>query len=490
MVSPQVFPEDGNARNGITEAVGTGQWILTESVKDKHYVFTRNENYWGEKPKYKKVIVKIIPNAATRVLALKSGQIDIIYGSNLVSQEAFNQLRQDKNLSAKISRQTTRTRNILLNTNSELLKDLNVRKAMAHGLNKQEIIDSVLYGMEEKADFVIHPKIPYCNIDETPYEYNKAKAEELLDNAGWIITAGNDIRSKDGKPLRLEMIYRKDNGSDKEIAQAFQGLMREIGVDVHIIGYEFMTWYSKAMQGEFNFALNDTYGIPYVPHIYVHNMLKAGVDYPAQQGLAMKDEIDKKIVRLFETGDDREIEETYDYILSTLHQNAVNIPLAYQKEVIVFNKNKIKDVDFAGRIPEGQCNLEIKQELTGLYIIVGDLIEQGYFKDALEKVFSFIRSANKYFDEEQPWITVKENRSKCQITLYTCVQIIANLSILLEPFLPISAAEIQKMLRIDTVDWNYLEVPSEWKIGEVNILFERIDKKRIEEETEKLKSNL
>ncbi len=348
MVSPKVFPKDGNARNGITEAVGTGQWILTESVKDKYYVFTRNENYWGEKPKYRKVIVKIIPNEATRVLALKSGQIDIIYGSNMVSHEAFNQLSQDKSFIAKISQQSTRTRNILMNTNSKTLKDLHVRKAMAYGINKQEIIDSVLYGMEEKADFVIHPKIPYCNTNETPYDYNKTKAEELLDKVGWILTDRNDIRHRDGKPLRLEMIYRKNNGSDKEIAQAFQGLMREIGVDVNITGYEFMTWYSKAMQGEFDFALNCTYGIPYVPHIYVHNMLKAGVDYPAQQGLVMKDEIDRKIVRLFETGDDREIEEMYDYILSTLHQNAVNIPLAYQKEVLVFDKNKIKDVDFSG----------------------------------------------------------------------------------------------------------------------------------------------
>lgn len=348
MVSSKVFPANGNARSGITAAVGTGQWILTESVKDKYYVFTRNEDYWGEKPKYKRIIVKIIPNADTRMLALRSGEIDIIYGSNLVSQEAFNQLKQDKNFIGKISQQSTRTRNILMNTNSELLKDLNVRKAMEHGINKQAIIDSVLYGMEEKADFIIPTQIPFCETNEIPYEYSKEKAEELLNKAGWLLTKGQNIRSKDGQPLRLEMIYRKDNGNDKEIAQAFQGLMREVGVDVKIIGYESTIWYSKAMQGEYNFALNDTYGIPYVPHVFVLNMLQAGIDYPAQQGLQMKDEIDQKIVRLFKTGDDHEIAEMYDYILSTLHRNAVNIPLSYQKEVIVFNKNKVEDVKFSG----------------------------------------------------------------------------------------------------------------------------------------------
>lgn len=348
MVSPQVFPADGNARRGITAAVGTGQWILTESVKDKYYVFTRNEDYWGEKPKYKKIIVKVIPNADTRMLALRSGEVDIIYGSNLVSQEAFNQLKQDKNFIGKISQQSTRTRNILMNTNSELLKDLNIRKAMEYGINKQAIIDSVLYGMEEKADFIIPPQIPFCETNEIPYQYNKEKAEELLNQAGWLLIKGQDIRYKDGQPFRLEMIYRKDNGNDKEIAQAYQGLMREIGVDVNIVGYESTIWYSKAMQGEYNLTLNDTYGIPYVPHVFVLNMLKAGIDYPAQQGLPMKDEIDRKIARLFETGDDQEIAEMYDYIFSTLHQNAVNIPLSYQKEVIVFNKNKVKDARFSG----------------------------------------------------------------------------------------------------------------------------------------------
>ena len=120
----------------------------------------------------------------------------------------------------------------------------------------------------------------------------------MLDKAGWVKVEGKDIRYRDGQPLILEMTYRRGNGSDEEIAQAFQEQMKEIGVDVSITGYEFMTWYSKAMKGEFNLTLNDTYGIPYVPHVYVSNMLKAVVDYPAQQGLTMKDEIVRKIVRL------------------------------------------------------------------------------------------------------------------------------------------------------------------------------------------------
>lgn len=145
---------------------------------------------------------------------------------------------------------------------------------------------------------------------------------------------------------------------------------------------------------------------------------------------------------------------------------------------------------FDSKVPEGKCNSDISKALYQLYRTVGELIEYGNFKDAIEAIFSFIRSANKYFDEEQPWITVKDNIEKCKETLYTCVQIIANLSVLLQPFLPISSSEIHKILKISTIEWGYTEVPTGSKIDKVGILFERIDKKKIEEEIEKLQSNL
>ncbi|NLD48559.1 MAG: methionine--tRNA ligase, partial [Clostridiaceae bacterium] len=95
--------------------------------------------------------------------------------------------------------------------------------------------------------------------------------------------------------------------------------------------------------------------------------------------------------------------------------------------------------------------------------------------------------ANKFFDEEQPWITLKQNIEKCRQTLFTCVQIIANLSILLEPFLPFSSSKIRSMLHIESTGWKYTEVPFDQIIEDVNILFERIDKKRIQEEIENMK---
>ncbi len=142
-----------------------------------------------------------------------------------------------------------------------------------------------------------------------------------------------------------------------------------------------------------------------------------------------------------------------------------------------------------GVIPEGTYNPEIKQQITSAYAKVGELIEKGTFKDAINEIFEIVRAANKFFDTEQPWITKNTDEVACKNTLYNCVQIIANLAILLYPFLPFSSEKICNWLKLKN-KWEYQSVNTGYKLPEVEILFQRIDKKVIEIESEKLKSIL
>lgn len=142
-----------------------------------------------------------------------------------------------------------------------------------------------------------------------------------------------------------------------------------------------------------------------------------------------------------------------------------------------------------GVVPQGTLKPETEQKIAALYGRVGKQIEDGAFKDALDEIFEFIRSANKFFDSEQPWITRTTDEVKCQDTLYQCVQIIANLAVLLAPFLPFSSEKVSKWLSIE-LNWAQKSVPAGFKLPEVEILFQRIDKKVIETESEKLKAIL
>ena len=142
---------------------------------------------------------------------------------------------------------------------------------------------------------------------------------------------------------------------------------------------------------------------------------------------------------------------------------------------------------FDGIVPQGIDNPSINKRIEELFVSVGRQIENGAFKDAISEIFKFIRSANKFFDTEQPWITRTTDKRLCENTLYQCVQIIANLAVLLSPFLPFSSEKVCKWLGINN-KWEKHSVSAGYLLPEVELLFQRIDKKVIETETEKLKA--
>lgn len=142
-----------------------------------------------------------------------------------------------------------------------------------------------------------------------------------------------------------------------------------------------------------------------------------------------------------------------------------------------------------GIVPEGTKNPVISRQIDELFAVVGKCIECGEMKDAIGRIFDFIRAANKFFDSEQPWITRNTDIDACKNTLYQCVQMIANLAVLLWPFLPFSSEKVSKWLCISN-KWERQQVFAGYRLPEVEILFQRLDKKVIETETEKLNAVL
>lgn len=142
-----------------------------------------------------------------------------------------------------------------------------------------------------------------------------------------------------------------------------------------------------------------------------------------------------------------------------------------------------------GIIPEGTTHTETDKRTDKLFVTVGTLIEKGKMKDALNEIFIFVRESNKFFDTQQPWITRTADERLCRNTLYQCVQSIANLAVLLYPFLPFSSEKVCSWLNIDHT-WKKKSVPAGYRLPEIEVLFQRIDKKVIEEESAKLQGIL
>lgn len=146
---------------------------------------------------------------------------------------------------------------------------------------------------------------------------------------------------------------------------------------------------------------------------------------------------------------------------------------------------KFVEKTYQGKIPTCVISNDISSLTKKVYEKTGLLIERGQVKKALEEVFTYIRYANKYFDEEKPWKQIKEEPDKAEETLATCIYIILNLSQLLDPFVPFSTNKIREMLDLKIVEWKeQTEFPS--VLHAVTPLFERLDVSIVDMELEYL----
>lgn len=145
--------------------------------------------------------MKVIPDNQTRILALEKGEIDLIWGKNMIDADALNKYRDSKKFSIAVSSPTS-TRQIVLNTTNDILKDKKIRTAIQHATNKSVISQGVFHGFEPGADTLYSTSIPYCDIDLKPYKYDMKEAAKLIEEAGYKRDGKRALPSKTGSPWR------------------------------------------------------------------------------------------------------------------------------------------------------------------------------------------------------------------------------------------------------------------------------------------------
>lgn len=337
MISPKAM-KDGSTKDGVNAYIGTGPYVLTDFVTDEYAIFEANENYWGEQPKIKKITVKVIPDNQTRILALEKGEIDMIFGKNMIDADAINQYTGNDKFTVSLSDPTS-TRQIVLNTTRDVLADKEVRQALQHATNKQAISDGIFYGLEQPADTLFAKTVPYCDIDLEPYAYDVELAQSMLDEAGWVV--GSDkIREKDGQKLNIDLLYNSDSVTEKAIAEYLQSEYQKIGISLNIHGEEEQSYRDNMKAGNFDMVFNICWGTPYDPQSSLAAM-RAPVygDYAAQLGLEDKADIDQAITDILVSTDETKRQELYTFVLTRLHEDAVYIPLTYECNKAIYRSD-------------------------------------------------------------------------------------------------------------------------------------------------------
>ena len=129
-----------------------------------------------------------------------------------------------------------------------------------------------------------------------------------------------------------------------------------------------------------------------------------------------------------------------------------------------------KGIDY---IPNGHMDLDIDSMIEKTYQEVSKYIEKAEFKKATSSIMNLVEYGNKYYDERKPWEQKKNDLKSFNDTIYTCANLIANLSNLYEPFMPSSSEAIRKYLEIKEATWHKISIKPNIKIENVQMIFKK-----------------
>ncbi len=242
----EVFNSNEFSRDKIS---GSGPYRFVSWTTDQSIVLERKDNYWAENEKSpyfqqgpRQMIFHIIPDELTAVAQLTAGQLDVI---NEISGDVFEDIKNDEFNSGKFEFYTPglmRQYFALLNHKDVLISDNNVRKALAHLINVNEIIDNIEYGQGVPNIGPIHPLKKTHHPNLKPYTFDVEKAKKLLTDSGWIDKDEDGILYKemDGKKQKL-IIELLISGQElgKKIAILWQENGAKAGIKINIVEKNF-----------------------------------------------------------------------------------------------------------------------------------------------------------------------------------------------------------------------------------------------------------
>lgn len=145
---------------------------------------------------------------------------------------------------------------------------------------------------------------------------------------------------------------------------------------------------------------------------------------------------------------------------------------------------------FDGEIKEAQIDPTIKDATIKNYKLIGDFFEKGEIRNAVTQIFDYVALANKYYDSKQPWIQVKEDLDSFNDTTYTCIYMIANMANMIAPVLPHAKEKIKNMLNLSEYKWEEEEIKGDFKIQNLQVLYDRIDESKILNNTDESETEL
>lgn len=203
---------------------GTGPYKATD-VSDSEISLEARDDYWGGEVSKKNILVKAITDGDTLTMGLQSGELDATYGLPYASYPLFENDNYSINSVA-----TSRAFFMQLNFDNELLKDKNIRSAIAMAVDKNGFVNVLLGGHGK----VANGPFPMKDSETTNYSFSPEKSKELLANSGWTDSDNDGYVDKDGKNFELNYLTYPGRSELPILAQSVQSNLKDVGIKLNI----------------------------------------------------------------------------------------------------------------------------------------------------------------------------------------------------------------------------------------------------------------
>ena len=269
---------DATTQYAADDGVGSGPFVLSEFTPGQTVVMDANPSYWGwdgEEPPYDQIVFRLFENPDAMVAALQQGELD---AAQSIPPSSWDALEADENIELVEGHQGGFDEIAINGGAAEgqphpALLDVNVRRAIAHGVDREAVIEDLWFGhaslletVSVSADPKWHPEIP----EEDRLDYDPDLANQILDDAGYLDSDGDGIREMpDGtNPIVIRHAVNTDGDFAGPIGDLMVGWMEEIGIGVTLEAYDQDALFGVIVDGTY-----DTFYWGWVPFVDPDPML-------------------------------------------------------------------------------------------------------------------------------------------------------------------------------------------------------------------------
>lgn len=337
-ILPAHLMRDGdlNTHPLLRKPVGTGPYRFAEWATGQRIVLSRNERYWGEKPRISRLVYRIIQSPDTAIKLARRGELDFI--SRVRAEQWVDTVLKDpviRNEFVTVRHSPPGTMYILFNHKRKLFQDVRVRRALARLLDLETVTGKIFHGLARPVGALYWYKDPSYNKALEPVKLDVEGAARLLREAGWTDSDQNGVLDREGQPLRFIFLLPAASQSSKRWLTIYQQQLRKAGVVMEISPIDWATYLDRIRKHDFDAsALGMVQVGPYTDlYLQFHS---SQIDDGQNYGAYSNPRVDKLLEQIRVEMDDGRRRELSLEVQRILRQEMAVVPLfAYEDPGIV-----------------------------------------------------------------------------------------------------------------------------------------------------------